>query len=175
MTASSTARLTLVIGGARSGKSRYAEALVAAFPPPWTYLATAEAFDDEMRERIAVHRHRRDERWLSVDVPLALPAVLRERSIAANVILVDCLTLWLSNIMLAGHVVEEHMAELTASLAAARCPVIVVSNEVGLGIVPDNALARRFRDAQGVLNMQVAAAADAVVLMTAGLPLKLKS
>lgn len=164
-------RLTLVLGGARSGKSRHAELLVMQAPAPWTYLATAEALDAEMRERIAHHRNRRDARWQTRDAPLDLPNVLAELS---GPVLVDCLTLWLSNVMLAGRDVDGESEKLLAALAAAPGPVVAVSNEVGLGLVPETALGRAFRDAQGRLNQRVAAAADRVVFMAAGLPLSLK-
>ena len=165
-------RLTLVLGGARSGKSRHAEMLVRRHPPPWTYIATAEAFDDEMGARIAEHRARREARWITLEAPRELSEVLAGPQ---GIVLVDCLTLWLSNILLADRDVEAECDRLHCAIAARAAPTVLVSNEVGLGIVPDNALARRFRDAQGVLNQRVAAIADDVVLMTAGLPLVLKS
>ena len=165
-------RLTLVLGGARSGKSRHAEMLVQRHPPPWTYIATAEEFDDEMRARIADHRSRRDANWQTIEAPRELADALRTR--AGRIVLVDCLTLWLSNILLAGRDIETDFDRLLAALAARSGPLLLVSNEVGLGIVPDNALARRFRDAQGNLNQRVAAIADDVVFMAAGLPLVLK-
>jgi adenosylcobinamide kinase/adenosylcobinamide-phosphate guanylyltransferase len=165
--------LTLVLGGARSGKSRYAESLIAASPPPWTYVATAEAGDGEMAERIAAHRARRGKEWQTVDAPHDLAAALA--GIQGNApVLVDCLTLWLSNRMLAGADVVAETAHLETALDGRRAPVVLVSNEVGLGIVPDNALARRFRDLQGKLNQRLAARADRVVLMVAGLPLVVK-
>lgn len=167
-------RLILVIGGARSGKSTYAEALLAAFPPPWIYVATAEAFDDEMRARIAHHRTRRDERWQTVDAPLKLPEAVRQLDRRGEPILVDCLTLWLSNCLLGGLDVEDAGDRLVSAIAAARVPVVLVSNEVGWGIVPDTPLGRQFRDAQGRLNQKVAAIADRVVMMVAGLPLTVK-
>jgi adenosylcobinamide kinase/adenosylcobinamide-phosphate guanylyltransferase len=163
----------LVLGGARSGKSRYAESLITALPPPWTYLATAEAGDAEMAERIAVHQTRRGKDWRTIEASHDLAmAVTRVESSAP--ILVDCLTLWLSNRMLAGADVEAETIHLEAALASRRAPVILVSNEVGCGIVPDNALARRFRDLQGRLNQRMAARAGRVVLMVAGLPLVVK-
>jgi adenosylcobinamide kinase/adenosylcobinamide-phosphate guanylyltransferase len=164
-------RLTLVLGGARSGKSRHAELLVMQAPAPWTYLATAEALDEEMRERIAHHRNRRDARWLTRDAPLDLPNVLAELS---GPVLVDCLTLWLSNVMLAERDVDAESEKLLGALAMAPGPVVAVSNEVGLGLVPETALGRAFRDAQGRLNQRIAAAADRVLFMAAGLPLSLK-
>lgn len=165
-------RLTLVLGGARSGKSRYAERLVTGLPAPWLYVATAEALDDEMAERIAHHRARRDEGWTTVDAPRDLASALR--SAPASAILIDCLTLWLTNVMLGGGDVAREQEALLDALAQADVPVVAVSNEVGLGIVPENALARAFRDAQGRLNAAVAERADRVVFMAAGLALTLK-
>jgi adenosylcobinamide kinase / adenosylcobinamide-phosphate guanylyltransferase len=163
--------ITLVLGGARSGKSRHAESLFDTLPPPWTYIATAEAFDDEMRERIAAHRDRRDARWVTVNAPLGLPAALAR---AEGPVLVDCLTLWLTNLMLGERDIEAMTNALLTMIGQRRHDTVFVSNEVGLGIVPDNALARRFRDAQGILNQRVAARADRVIFMAAGLPMVLK-
>jgi adenosylcobinamide kinase/adenosylcobinamide-phosphate guanylyltransferase len=165
--------LTFLLGGARSGKSAEAERLVTALPAPWLYIATAQAFDAEMEDRIALHRARRGEGWQTLEAPLDLVRALRE-SPHGRPVLVDCLTLWLSNHMLAEHDLEAECARLGAILAAPRGPWFVVSNEVGLGIVPENALARRFRDAAGKLNQRVAALADHVILMVAGLPMKVK-
>jgi adenosylcobinamide kinase/adenosylcobinamide-phosphate guanylyltransferase len=165
--------LTLLLGGARSGKSRHAEKLATALPAPWTYIATGQAYDDEMAERIALHRARRGEGWLTVDAPLDLAQALRAVS-DNRPVLIDCLTLWLSNHMLAEHDVDALSAELEQVLAAPRGPWFVVSNELGSGIVPDNPLGRRFRDAQGRLNQRVAAHADHVFLMVAGLPMQVK-
>lgn len=165
--------LTFVLGGARSGKSRRAEAIVEALPPPWTYVATAQAFDDEMRTRIQHHRTRRDARWETVEAPVELADVLGRQPVGRPV-LVDCLTLWLSNTMLGEADVAKACERLVAVLARPRGPWVVVSNEVGLGIVPDNPLARRFRDDAGRLNQTVAAAAGTVEFMAAGLPIKVK-
>lgn len=165
--------LTFLIGGARSGKSRHAETLVTAHPAPWGYIATAEAYDDEMRERIALHRSRRGEGWTTIDAPLDLFGAI-ETLPDGQPLLVDCLTLWLTNHMLAEHDVEAECRRLADVLSRPRGPWFVVSNEVGQGIVPDNALARRFRDGAGQLNQQVAAVAETVLLMVAGLPLKVK-
>jgi len=170
--ASGAAKLTLVLGGARSGKSRYAESLIAALPPPWTYVATAEAGDDEMAERIGTHRVRRGPEWRTVEAPRDLAAALMD--CAQMPALVDCLTLWLSNLMLAEANIEVEIGRLEQSLAAAAAPVVLVANEVGSGIVPDYPLGRHFRDWQGVLNQRLAARAERVVLMVAGLPLALK-
>ncbi len=164
-------RMTLVLGGARSGKSAYAEALIEAAAPPWRYLATAQAFDDEMRARIALHRERRSDGWITVDAPMALPEAV---AAAAGPVLVDCLTLWLTNLILAEADAEAASLGLRAACRAAAGPVVLVGNEVGLGIVPDNALARRFRDAAGRLHQQLAAEADRVVFMVAGLPMIVK-
>lgn len=166
-------KLTFVLGGARSGKSRHAEALVERLPSPWTYIATAEAYDDEMVERIALHRSRRGAGWETIDAPHHLGASLLTVP-PERPVLIDCLTLWLTNRMLDEADIDMESAVLEAALLAREGPLVVVSNEVGLGIVPDNALARRFRDEQGRLNQRIAAFADEVVLMVAGLPLKVK-
>jgi len=171
--ANPTSRLTLVLGGARSGKSRHAEALMAALPPPWIYVATAEGLDDEMAARIAEHRGRRDHRWRTLEAPRDVAGALGAAPAGAPV-LIDCLTLWLSNLMLARADIEHEMTRLDAALDAAPEPVIVVANEVGLGIVPDNVLGRRFRDAAGRLNQRLAARADRVFLLVAGIPLNVK-
>jgi adenosylcobinamide kinase / adenosylcobinamide-phosphate guanylyltransferase len=165
--------LTLVLGGARSGKSRYAEDLIAALRPPWVFVATAEPGDAEMTERIAAHRSRRGKNWQTVEAPHDLAAALA--AVATDTpVLVDCLTLWLSNRILAEADLEAEIAGLEAALRSRRAPVVLVSNEVGSGIVPDNELARRFRDLQGRVNQRMAARADRVVLMVAGLPLVVK-
>ena len=168
MTRPVAGQITFVLGGARSGKSRHAEALIERLPPPWRYVATAQAFDAEMRERIAVHRARRDSRWITVEAPLDLAAALAGPGPA----LVDCLTLWTSNLLLAGAAPD--WPALLAALDVRADATVLVSNEVGLGIVPDNALARRFRDRAGMLHAQVAARADRVVLMVAGIPMVVK-
>jgi adenosylcobinamide kinase/adenosylcobinamide-phosphate guanylyltransferase len=165
--------LALVLGGARSGKSRHAEALVTALPPPWLYIATGEPRDNEMAARIAAHRARRGVQWRTVEAPRDLAGALA-RAPADAAVLVDCLTLWLSNVMLAGADVEVEIARLERALADRGGHTVLVANEVGLGIVPDNALARRFRDAAGRLNQRLAAAADRVVLLVAGVPVKVK-
>ena len=168
--------LMLILGGARSGKSRYAEGLIAALPPvwnpPWIYVATAEPGDEEMRARIAAHRARRGPSWQTVEAPqeLAEAVILAQPA----PVLVDCLTLWLSNLMLIDADIEAETVRLERALEAATAPVILVSNEVGSGIVPEHPLGRRFRDLQGALNQRIAARADRVVLMVAGLPLAVK-
>ncbi|HKY95574.1 MAG TPA: bifunctional adenosylcobinamide kinase/adenosylcobinamide-phosphate guanylyltransferase [Kiloniellales bacterium] len=163
--------LTLILGGARSGKSAMAERLMQALPPPWTYIATAEALDEEMRQRIAEHRRRRAEGWRTVEAPLALPEAIAEAPGAA---LVDCLTLWLSNLILAERDIEAATAALDLALSARRAPTFLVANEVGLGIVPDHALGRVFRDAAGRLNQRLAERAKRVLFMVAGLPITVK-
>ncbi|HEX5846510.1 MAG TPA: bifunctional adenosylcobinamide kinase/adenosylcobinamide-phosphate guanylyltransferase [Rhodoplanes sp.] len=164
--------LTLVLGGARSGKSRYAESLVARHPPPRLYVATAEAGDAEMAARIAAHKARRGLAWTTVEAPRDVAGRLAEH--ASIPVLVDCLTLWLTNLMLADADIEAEIARLERALDEARGSIVLVANEVGSGIVPDNALARRFRDLQGQLNQRLAARADRVVLVVAGLPLFVK-
>jgi adenosylcobinamide kinase/adenosylcobinamide-phosphate guanylyltransferase len=163
-----------VIGGARSGKSRYAQARAEAAGSAPVFVATAEAFDDEMRERIARHRADRDARWSTVETPRELPTAIEALSGADAVVLVDCLTLWVSNLLLADADIERAGKQLCEAIARFDGTLILVANEVGLGIVPDNALARAFRDAAGQLNQSVAATAAEVVLLTAGLPLTLK-
>ena len=164
-----------VIGGARSGKSRYAQARAEAAGGAPVFVATAEAFDDEMRERIARHQADRDARWSTVEAPRELPAAIDALSGGEAVVLVDCLTLWVSNLLLADADISRAGRQLCDAIARFDGTLILVANEVGLGIVPDNALARRFRDAAGLLNQSVAAAAAEVVLLTAALPLTLKS
>jgi adenosyl cobinamide kinase/adenosyl cobinamide phosphate guanylyltransferase len=165
-------KLSLVLGGARSGKSRYAERLIAARPPPWVYLATAEPGDEEMRARIAAHRARRGPQWKTIEAPHDVAATIV--TCQPMPVLVDCMTLWLSNMMLAGADIEAEIGALERALDAATAPVVLVANEVGGGIVPDNPLGRKFRDLQGMLNQRIAARADRVVLMVAGLPLAIK-
>jgi adenosylcobinamide kinase/adenosylcobinamide-phosphate guanylyltransferase len=163
--------ISLILGGARSGKSAYAETLICAMPSPWIYCATAQALDDEMRNRIAHHRARRAQGWLTRETPLDLAETLAAHT---HPMLVDCLTLWLTNVMLAGRDVPGESAKLLAAAEAAKAPVVFVSNEVGLGIVPDNRLAREFRDHAGRLNQEVAKIASRVVFVAAGLPMILK-
>lgn len=164
--------LTLVIGGARSGKSALAEGLAVATHRPRVYLATAEAWDEEMRSRIKAHRDRRAG-WQTVEAPRDLAPVLANVSPDA-VVLLDCATLWLTNVMLADEDVPAASDALLAALAACPAPVVVVTNEVGLSLVPDTPLGRAFRDAQGTLNQRLAAQAGLVIAVWAGLPLVLK-
>jgi adenosylcobinamide kinase/adenosylcobinamide-phosphate guanylyltransferase len=165
---------TLVLGGARSGKSVFAERLVRASGLSLIYLATGSAGDAEMRARIARHRGDRGPDWRTVEEPLALAEALAREAAPAHAVLVDCLTLWLSNLMHAGRDPEAETRGLLAALERCRGPVTLVSNEVGLGIVPETPLGRAFRDAQGRLNQAVAAAVGRVAFIAAGLPLWLK-
>jgi adenosylcobinamide kinase/adenosylcobinamide-phosphate guanylyltransferase len=171
MTAPAT---TLVLGGARSGKSSFAEKLIGDSGLARVYIATATGSDEEMQARIAHHRSRRGESWTTIEEPLALVAALSREVAAGRAVLVDCLTLWLSNLMFAERDLENESRELAAFLRSSPHPIILVSNEVGLGLVPDTPLGRRFRDAQGRLNQIVAAAVPNVLFIAAGLPLWLK-
>ena len=161
--------LYLVLGGARSGKSGHAEALVEAMPPPWRYIATAELLDEEMRNRIEAHKARRGAEWQTVEAPLELASALDDCP-EGTPVLVDCLTLWLSNLMLNDRPVEEAFRGVLEALERRRGRTVLVSNEVGLGIVPDSKLARDFRDAAGNLHREVAARAEHVHFMVAGIP-----
>ena len=166
-----TSRLTLILGGARSGKTRYAEGLIKALPAPWIYVATAEIWDEEMRARIERHKADRSEKgWLTIEAPLDLSTALH----TDHPVLVDCLTLWVTNLMLGEHDIEAATDRLEAVLAERSAPTFLVANEVGLGIVPDNKMARDFRDHAGRLHQRLAQKADRVLLMVAGLPLTVK-
>ena len=168
------ARTALVLGGARSGKSRFALDLAQATTPARLMIATAQAFDDEMTERIALHREERDASWTTREAPLDLVGALREAARPGRVTLVDCLTLWLSNLLLAERDLAAATAELAALVPELPGPAIFVSNEVGQGVVPPSKLGRQFQDAQGRANQAMAQACDAVVQVTAGLPRLLK-
>lgn len=165
--------LTLITGGAASGKSAFAEALVVADGRARIYLATAEAHDDEMQAKIARHRDMRGKEWQTIEAPLDLSDALANATIG-NVILLDCATLWLTNHILAQSDLEQVQDDLRDSLAACKAPVVVVTNEIGSGGVPENAMARQFCDAQGQLNQFLASKADLVVSVIAGLPMVLK-
>ncbi|HZH52394.1 MAG TPA: bifunctional adenosylcobinamide kinase/adenosylcobinamide-phosphate guanylyltransferase [Microvirga sp.] len=167
-------RRVLILGGARSGKSRTALDLAEEAAGERIYVATAQALDEEMRERIAHHRSERGDRWQTREVPFALGECIRTETAPGRAVLVDCLTLWLSNVLLAEEDVDLRTQELTDAVAEAAGPLILVSNEVGHGIVPASPLGRAFRDAQGRLNQRVAAACDAVVFVAAGCPILLK-
>lgn len=165
---------TLVLGGARSGKSHFAEQLARDSGLARIYLATATADDGEMRMRIAHHRSQRGDGWHTIEEPLALTEALTRESAVNHIVLVDCLTLWLSNLMHNGRDVAHETRQLAEWLRATTHPVLLVSNEVGLGLVPETPLGRDFRDAQGRLNQAIAAAIPNVVFIAAGLPLWLK-
>lgn len=163
-----------ISGGARSGKSSFAQQLAEQLSPNPVYLATAQSFDAEMADRIKQHQSDRDARWRTYEEPLSLVQALSQYRSRGDVILVDCLTLWLSNIMLAEKDILTEIDNLMVYLKTQPATLIFVSNEVGMGIVPDNALARSFRDAAGRLNQAVAAASDEAYLLISGLPLRLK-
>ena len=165
---------TFILGGARSGKSRDGEKLVLNTKLHPVYIATAEVRDDEMRARIVEHKNRRDANWTTIEEPLALCEVLRNHATPANALLVDCLTLWLSNLMMADKDIEEETARLTNLMPKLAGPVVFVSNEVGMGLVPETAVGRTFRDHQGRLNQRIARVADCVQFIAAGYPLSLK-
>jgi adenosylcobinamide kinase / adenosylcobinamide-phosphate guanylyltransferase len=166
----------LILGGAKSGKSTYAETLVTAYPATHIYVATAQVLDEEMAQRVKVHRKRREVSWETVESPLDLVKTLGTFQGRQNAVLVDCITLWLSNLMLRtpNERAEEAVLELVEFIEIVAFPLFLVSNEVGGGIVPDNPLARRFRDLAGLANQQLAASCRAVTLVVAGLPLRLK-
>jgi adenosylcobinamide kinase/adenosylcobinamide-phosphate guanylyltransferase len=170
--------IILVTGGARSGKSTIAEARCLKFAPKANYIATAVgygpdgSFDDEMTVRIAAHRARRGAEWTTFSAPLDLVGVLDQAKGQPR--LIDCLTLWLTNLMLGGHDIPAATEALISAMIRVSDPTVLVTNEVGMGIVPENALARAFRDAQGILNQRIAAVADEVILAVAGIALKVK-
>ena len=166
---------TLVLGGARSGKSAHAERLVLESGLDPVYVATATAGDGEMAERIAYHRARREGAgWTTLEEPLDLAALLAREARPGRAVLVDCLTLWLSNLLFAERDLEQEGRALCDALPRLAAPIVLVSNEIGLGLVPETPLGRRFRDVQGRLNQAVAAAVPAAVFVAAGLPLHLK-
>lgn len=166
--------LTLVLGGARSGKSRYAQEAAEAFGlPKMTLVATAQAFDEEMRERIARHQADRDSRWRTVEAPLDLAGALAVLE-PDDVAVVDCLTLWLTNLMLGEKDVAAETEQLLLALSGSSARIWLVSNEVGWGLVPETPLGRVFRDEAGRLHQRLAAIADEVVLLVAGLPMVVK-
>ena len=165
---------TLVLGGARSGKSVHAEKLVIGSGKSPVYLATGRALDDEMLERIEKHRDRRGDKWETVEEPLALVDALRQASHKDRIILVDCLTLWITNLMMAEANVVRECAGLVDYIKQSSVPIVFVSNETGMGLVPETKMGRKFRDLQGRVNQEVAAACDQVFFVAAGLPLQLK-
>jgi len=169
--------LHLVIGGARSGKSRYAEKLLEVFPPPRYYVATARILDDEMANRVKLHKKRRGSDWTTIEAPFDLPSTLRELCREFKPILVDCITMWLTNVLLSNE--QEVMKEVENLCNFFRKmdlpPVVCVTNEVGLGVVPENTLARQFRDVAGICNQMLADVAKTVTWIVAGIPVRIKS
>ncbi|MBI4710839.1 MAG: bifunctional adenosylcobinamide kinase/adenosylcobinamide-phosphate guanylyltransferase [Nitrospirae bacterium] len=168
-------KITFIIGGARSGKSAFALNEANKFKGQKAYIATAQALDEEMRERIEKHKQQRGGEWDAYEEPLKVADVLREIKDKYKVVIIDCLTLWLSNLMCNGKDVEKEIDSLCGSLSTVHCQLFTVSNEVGMGIVPENELARKFRDFAGILNQKVAGIADDVYLVTAGIPVKIKN
>lgn len=166
-------QVSLILGGARSGKSTYAERLIEATGLPKVYIATAQAFDAEMQQRISEHQARRNG-WQTIDSPINLAEAIHKQRGLGNAVLVDCLTLWLTNLLMAEHDIASAFHILISVLRAADHPLVLVSNEVGLGIVPENALARSFRDHTGRLHQMIAVEASQVHFIAAGLPIKLK-
>lgn len=167
-------KMIFITGGAKSGKSSFAMAEAAKIKGKKAYIATAEALDDEMRERIERHRKQRGNGWKTFEEPVKISGVIRKINGEYKVIVVDCLTLWLSNIMMNGKVIEKEIKLLCAVLEEAGCTLFVVSNEVGMGIVPENDMAREFRDLAGMLNQKVAEIADEVYMVVSGIPVKIK-
>jgi adenosylcobinamide kinase/adenosylcobinamide-phosphate guanylyltransferase len=165
--------LTLVLGGQRSGKSGHAEGLIC-FDQEALYVATAQALDKEMEERVGAHKNRRGKNWTTVEEPLDLATALLVNDKAGRPILIDSLAMWVSNLLGRGKEVEKQTLALIKALKNIKSPLVIVSDEVGLGIIPDNALARRFIDELGTLNQLIAARADTVIFVTAGLPTLLK-
>jgi adenosylcobinamide kinase/adenosylcobinamide-phosphate guanylyltransferase len=166
-------KLTLVLGGAASGKSAFAEDLITKASDCPTYIATAQVYDDEMAQKVTRHREMRGSSWHTIEEPVEVAAAIKAAP-AGQPILIDCATLWLTNLILGEIDVAAHSSALFETMRNAANPVVIVSNEVGQGIVPDNALSRKFRNAQGTLNQQIAREADLVVAVMAGLPLVLK-
>jgi adenosylcobinamide kinase/adenosylcobinamide-phosphate guanylyltransferase len=167
----------LVIGGCRSGKSSHALHLAEQFPGQKIFLATCMPQDKEMEQRVLRHQQQRSSAWETLEVPVFIPEAIHKNSIKEHVILVDCLTLWINNLILDDDKpenIDNHIQKLTESIEKAECPVILVSNEVGTGIVPENKLARLFRDIAGFANQKVAACVDQVIWMVAGIPVKIK-
>ena len=165
---------TLVFGGAASGKSAYAEKLVRGFPGNPLYIATAQALDDEMCEKIAYHRRRRGDSWVTIEEPYDLPHAITEYDAKGAVLLVDCLTLWLTNIISIKRDFSNETKSLTAAISSIKGRVVLVSNEIGHGLVPMDGPSRQFRDLHGELNQAVATAVDQVIFVAAGLPITLK-
>ena len=166
-----TGNLTLVLGGAASGKSRYAEDLVMRMALDRVYIATAAAWDAEMEAKLVAHKARRDESWKTIEEKVDIAAALRG---VTGAVLVDCATMWLNNVMMEDNDIETAIRDFVTAIVHCPVPIVVVSNELGLSVVPDNALARRFRNAQGALNQALAEQAQTVVVVMAGLPMAFK-
>ena len=167
----------LVIGGCRSGKSRQALNLTEQYPGQKIFIATCIPQDSEMEQRVQHHQQQRSDTWKTIEVPIFLPKAIDTYGVKGNALLVDCLTLWINNLIMHDQdptKIDTHIAALTRSLEKIECPVILVSNEVGCGIVPENNIARRFRDIAGFTNQKVAGCADRVIWMVAGIPVKIK-
>lgn len=165
----------LVLGGARSGKSSFAESIVGGHKPPYVYVATAQALDEEMKLRIQLHRQRRKDLWQTIESPLELSSVLENLKGLRKPVLVDCITLWLSNMLCSESTgTEAAVDRLCDTIRSVDYPLVIVSNETGAGIVPENPLARKFRDLSGFTNQKLAAACASVFLLVAGLPMRLK-
>lgn len=167
-------KLVFITGGARSGKSKFALKEASRILGNKAYIATAEAIDEEMRERIEKHKKQRGNIWDTYEEPIKIVDVIKDIEDQYSVIVIDCLTLWLSNLFLNNKNVEKEIESLYSSLSAVHCPLFIVSNEVGTGIVPENEMARKFRDMAGFLNQNIAEIADEVYMMIAGIPLKIK-
>ncbi len=167
-------RSTFILGGARSGKSALAERLARESGLLLHYIATGQAWDAEMRARIGQHQNRRGPEWTTIEAPIELTCAITPLDFDDNAILIDCLTLWVTNLMMAERDMDAAFERLVSAIAGAKARIFIVSNEVGLGIVPDNAMARAFRDHAGRLHQKIAAVADEVYFVAAGLPLKMK-
>jgi adenosylcobinamide kinase/adenosylcobinamide-phosphate guanylyltransferase len=166
-------RLSLILGGAASGKSAFAENLVRGTGLRQIYVATAQVYDDEMADKVTRHREQRGDQWITIEEPIDIAGALTTAAVD-DIILIDCATLWLTNLILGDYDVAAHTQALLAAIDTCPAPVVIVSNEVGQGIVPDNALSRQFRNAQGKLNQDIAAKSGLVVAVMAGLPVALK-
>lgn len=169
--------VTLVLGGCKSGKSRHALDLAERYGTPRLFIATCVPYDEEMKRRVALHRQERDDAWRTLEVPLDLSEAIADHGREGKVLLVDCLTLWITNLLMACEdeaLVQRKVDRLGEALVSVSCPVVLVSNEVGAGIVPENRLARLFRDIAGIANRKIAAVSDRVVWMVAGIPVQVK-
>lgn len=167
-------KIVFITGGARSGKSSFAMAEASRINGKKAYIATAEALDEEMRQRIENHKRQRGNDWVTYEEPLKIAEVIKEIEGKYSAILIDCLTLWLSNLFMNNKKIEREIESFCCSLSTVHCPLFIVSNEVGMGIVPDNELSRKFRDMAGLLNQKIASTSDEVYMVMAGIPAKIK-